>query len=408
MAGAFQRPQRQYPTFDPQNPWAGAVTGASKWFGPTQSTLDRAGNWETQNRQVSIQEQDALLRQQEAAQRQKAIDDYNKWLADFGAKLAAAGQGTPAIPGTPGSPAVTHPLNRPEFTSKLGAEDQALAAQAVASGQAKDTPAVAPTPGTPGTPGNPVLAGLAPLVQAGAPQGVLDTAFNAYSQNLQPGTPGFDNATATRILQTAHPKNIEAQKIKSMIAMGLQPTKEDWDRAYDYENMLRGYDVDWYNASTSAKKAGGGGADGFKLDDAALRTEYNSWLAKWPKENGQPPTFDEWIHGAYGEPTVLGYTQSTIGRKIPSTASQTYKNLPYTANQAYTENDWMAADKLIQNAPSKLGDPASKKGSIRNAIILALQKKISPAVVMALIDRYNRKNTKKMYLADWKKLAGVK
>jgi hypothetical protein len=184
------------------------------------------------------------------------------------------------------------------------------------------------------------------------------------------------------------------------------------------------------------KDGGSGGSGGpgspstVKVDDAGLRSEYTTYIKNLPKDDDgrayisskevqvgvdkrkkpiyetqyvYAPSFEEWLRKRGGTAGALDYNRSVLGRNIPAGASQFLKDHPYQKNKAYTENDWLAADRLVQNAAAGTG----QLGSITTAIIKAVKLGMQPSVIEALMARYNMSHPPRS-LADWKKLAGVK
>ncbi len=157
---------------------------------------------------------------------------------------------------------------------------------------------------------------------------------------------------------------------------------------------------------------------GLKVDPVRLQTQYDDYLAAEKAkgtDSGKIRSFEAWVRWQYGEPTLQAYNKKVAGSPQPSGTSQTGKNLGYTKNEVYTYDDWVYADELIRNAPSGKKDANGKPimGSITNAIIAAIRRyeagQEDAAVVMALIDRWNRTHPPKDQrgVGDWYKIAGI-
>ncbi len=369
---------------------------AAGQYGQTMNSLEQQE--EERKRYEAEQQRQAWLDavQREEIERQKKEREQaaaqQKQTADFAAgKLGPMGAGIPGTEGTPAIPAYTHPLNRPEFVSRLAPEDQALAAQAtggtptVASGTAQNKPAIAATPGTPGTPGDPMAQFWADAItkSGGAPWAVQG-ALAYYQSTLQKKTPMLDYET---ILKNAHPKNIEAQRVRSMMVTGLQPTKEDMDRVLEYEKYLTGEETKRYGVDVGART------------DIAI---------KGMEEGGAP-----------------GATSTELVKKIDAEYTEYAKSNPKTtydkANEAWkpnpkflTKEQWVRKYRgdavwaqYAQESGSFGGQYTGDVGKYilqYGGVAAALQKGIKAMpyeVAVALKDRYNKEHGTKYTLEYW-------
>lgn len=169
-----------------------------------------------------------------------------------------------------------------------------------------------------------------------------------------------------------------------------------------------------------AARAGGGGAGGAGLDAELVLKAYDRYLKGLPKDRDgnpyisartdpktgrtvytRPPDPVTWVRQQGGEAGARRFQTTLTGTDVPTTMSQTGKNLGYAPSKGYkySQSAWERADDLIQNAINpRTGQRGSFEGAIYDAVIKG---GASSEEFLALVDRWNRLYPRKQRSPEW-------
>lgn len=443
----------------------GAGSGAEMMNLLAQQEEERRRYAKQEERQAWLDEMTRADWERQLKEREQR-EKYAQWMADY---LEGIGED---IPATPGGYAITGTTIAPElkqggdFFTLFGEEgkDQfklspapgfdvtttpeglKIAEAPPAAAQPASAPqgdafklAAAPEYGIevmdpkPGKQGDPAAAILANLIrQSGGDPKMVELGVNYLLTPKEQRPPARSVEMLLRVLDPENP----------YVGMLLQPglTNEDFDKwagealkwkkeqgATPEEIERTRLQLELLRAQIAktkaeATKTAGGGAGGAG-EAGGLPTGkdmfdiYKSTVPEY--ERGDIDPFN-WIYQRWGQPGLDVFNAwatknpNMVGMS-PDMSQTGIKTMEAMRALGYDDATIRKVDQLIRNAPGgKVKDPKTGKetatyGSIRNAIINAIKRREDPAIIAALMDRYdlNPKN-KKMTEEDWYKLAGVK